>query len=275
MLDAVILSDFHLGSENCQAVQLHELLDRIHHGPLVAERLILNGDVFDSIDFRRLKKDHWRVLSKIRKMSDDLDIIWLCGNHDGNAEIVSHLLGVTVQDEFVLTTSGRRVLILHGHIFDEFIDKHPILSWFADCIYAFLQWVDRSHKLAKFAKRGTKIWLRCANKLREQAMALAARKHCDAVCCGHTHHAVTMTEGPVHYFNSGCWTETPCSYLTVADGVIDLHTFEPAVLATDKELATVPRLHAVNGRDRLTHQGLTTITAGPATGVQDHVSRHA
>src|SRR2546421_5908660 len=59
MLDAVIISDVHLGSANCQARALAELLDRIASGELPAARLILNGDVFDSIDFRRLNKTHW------------------------------------------------------------------------------------------------------------------------------------------------------------------------------------------------------------------------
>jgi UDP-2,3-diacylglucosamine pyrophosphatase LpxH len=228
MLDAVILSDLHLGSENSQVRQLSELLERIDDGELPTARLILNGDVFDSIDFRRLKKHHWKVLSLIRKLSDQIEIIWIAGNHDGSAEIVSHLLGVTVEDEYVLQTGDRRVLFLHGHIYDEFLDRHKVLSWFADCIYAFLQWVDKSHTLAKVAKHGSKTFLRCAKKVEERAIAHAVRRQCDAVCCGHTHHPVTSTEGEVHYFNSGCWTELPCTYLTVSAGRVRLHTFRPA-----------------------------------------------
>src|SRR5262245_23309661 len=224
MLEAVILSDLHLGSDNCQAKRLCRLLEEIVDGNLLTERLILNGDVFDSIDFRRLTKSHWKVLSLIRKLSDHVETVWLCGNHDGSAEFVSHLLGVTVQDEYVLESGGRRVLFFHGHIYDEFLDNHPILSWCGDVIYAFLQWLDRSHHLAKVAKKGSKTFLRCAKKIEEQAIAHAIRKHCTAVCCGHTHHPVVNTSGPVHYYNSGSWTELPCTYLTVADGLIELHT---------------------------------------------------
>jgi UDP-2,3-diacylglucosamine pyrophosphatase LpxH len=61
--DAVILSDLHLGSDNCQARALSRLLTQIRRGQLSTRHLILNGDVFDSIDFRRLKKHHWKVLS--------------------------------------------------------------------------------------------------------------------------------------------------------------------------------------------------------------------
>src|SRR5216684_2207970 len=129
MLDALILSDIHLGSDNCQAKRVVRLLERIEEGEIRTARLILNGDVFDSIDFRRLSKAHWKVLSLIRKLSDRIEIIWLCGNHDGSAEIVSHLLGVTVMDDYVLHSGGASILILHGHVFDEFLDSHPLLTW--------------------------------------------------------------------------------------------------------------------------------------------------
>src|SRR6478752_989498 len=101
MHDALILSDFHLGSDNCQAKDICRLLEQIVAGELQTARLILNGDVFDSIDFRRLTKNHWKVLSLVRKLSDQIEIIWLCGNHDGSAEIISHLLGVTVRDDVI------------------------------------------------------------------------------------------------------------------------------------------------------------------------------
>jgi UDP-2,3-diacylglucosamine pyrophosphatase LpxH len=235
MLDAVILSDLHLGSDNSQARRLTDLLEQIVEGELLTERLILNGDVFDSMDFRRLTKNHWKVLSLLRKLSDQVEIVWVFGNHDGSADIISHLLGVEVRDEYILESGGRRTLIFHGHIFDEFLDNHPFLSWLGDVIYCFLQWIDKSHHLAKVAKRGSKTFLRCAAKIEEGAIALAERRNCDSVCCGHTHHPVVNTSGPIHYFNSGCWTELPCTYLTVRDGLIELQTFAPSRVRVEEE----------------------------------------
>lgn len=231
MLDAVIISDLHLGSDNCQAKRLCDFLEGIEREDLQTARLILNGDVFDSIDFRRLRKNHWRVLSLLRKLSDRLEIVWLCGNHDGTAEIVSHLLGVAVQDEYVLTSGDRKILILHGHVFDEFIEAHPYLTWLGDAVYYILQRLDTSHAFAKWAKKGSKTFLRCAQKIRDKSMDYARRKRCQAVCCGHTHHVAADTSCDVHYFNSGCWTETPGTFLTVADGDIRLHQFDPATAA--------------------------------------------
>jgi len=225
MLDAVIISDLHLGSDNCQAKRICQLLERIQNGELPAKRLFLNGDLFDSIDFRRLNKSHWKVLSLFRKMSDGMDITWLCGNHDGTAEIVSHLLGVHVRDEAILESGDQKILIFHGHVFDEWLEEHPILTWFADSIYALLQSIDKTHYLAKVAKKGSKTFLRCAQKIQERAIEYARKRNCHSVICGHTHHPLVHTDGPIHYFNSGCWTELPGTYLTVADGVVRLHSF--------------------------------------------------
>ncbi len=225
MYDAVVISDIHLGSENCQAKYLVHFLSSIRHGVLPARRLILNGDVFDSIDFRRLKKQHWRILSSLRKLSDEIEIVWINGNHDGPAEIISHLLGVTCTDEIIVESGASKVLFLHGHRFDEFISRYPLITWVADRVYNFLQRIDKSHYFAKLAKRKSKTFLRCAQKIETDSIKYAARLGCDAVCCGHTHLPVASTAGTVGYFNSGCWTEKPCHYLTLLDGTVELHSY--------------------------------------------------
>jgi UDP-2,3-diacylglucosamine pyrophosphatase LpxH len=231
VFDAIILSDLHLGSSNCQAKSLCALLEGIADKSVATAKLILNGDVFDSIDFRRLNKNHWKVLSLIRKLSDRIEIIWLCGNHDGSAEIISHLLGVMVKDEYIFDSGGERVLVLHGHRFDDFIDAHPILTWLGDCIYFLLQRIDRTHSFAKLAKKGSKTFLRCAKKIEEGAVEYARKRDCQMVCCGHTHHAGFTYTSPVGYYNCGCWTELPCSYLTVVGGRVRLHRLETGVTA--------------------------------------------
>ena len=244
MLDAIIISDIHLGSDNCQAKSLAAFLESIAERERETSKLILNGDVFDSIDFRRLNKHHWKVLSLIRKLSDHVEITWLCGNHDGSAEIVSHLLGVRVMDEFILESGAARILILHGHVFDDFLDSHPILTWLADCVYGFLQWIDSTHYFAKLAKRGSKTFLRCAKKIEDCSVEHARRKGCTAVCCGHTHAAIARDNEHVSYYNSGCWTELPCHYLTVQNGVVQLHAYADLVptpiVATETVVRTAP-----------------------------------
>ncbi len=166
------------------------------------------------------------MLSELRKLSDEVEITWINGNHDGPSDIVSHLLGVEVLEELVVESGGRRVLFLHGHRFDEFISRFPVFTRFADLCYQALQWVDRTHRFAKMAKRRSKLFLRNSEKIEAGALRYAERRGCDAVCCGHTHLPRVSDPGPVAYFNSGSWTERPCHYLTLRAGVIELHAYE-------------------------------------------------
>lgn len=227
VLDALIISDLHLGSPMCRDRELLEFLHRIVHGELKTRRLILNGDVFDSIDFRRLKRRHWKILSVIRKLSDRITITWVCGNHDGPAEPISQLLGVDVRNEYSLRSGRKSVLVLHGHVFDEFIETYPRITFFADLIFRFLQWIDPSHRFARSAKINSKVFLRCAEKVRIGATRYAQSSNHHIVCCGHTHHPEYSDDGRVIYVNSGSWTELPCTFVAVSHGSAGLYPFEP------------------------------------------------
>ncbi len=234
-LDAVIISDIHLGCDNCQAKLVIRFLEDILAGRISTRRLIINGDVFDSIDFRRLKKTHWKVLSMIRHLSDKMEVIWTCGNHDGPAEIISHLLGVQVLNEFIFTSGQRRMLVLHGHIFDDFIDDHPVLTWIGDLIYNTLQQIDRRHYIARLAKARSKIFLHCLDKVQRKSIAHARRLGCDAVLCGHTHHCAAASEDGIDYFNSGCWTELPATWLAVDSGKVTVCRYSPEQLSPEPD----------------------------------------
>src|SRR5919109_4850714 len=97
--DTVILSDLHLGSEVCRAKEALEMLKGTSF-----KRLILLGDIFCDLNFRRLKKEHWQFLSYIRKLSNPkraVEVIWVEGNHDyGLSEVMSHLVGIKVYQEY-------------------------------------------------------------------------------------------------------------------------------------------------------------------------------
>lgn len=227
MYDSLIISDLHLGSAVCQAKMIESFLTKIKDQELPTKELILNGDVFDSWDFRRLKKNHWGVLSLLRSLSDKIHIIWINGNHDGPAEVVSHLLGVDVAEQYVFESGGKKIMVLHGHRFDSFISDHPVITRMADFFYRWMQRIDKSFYWARCAKKASKTFLRCAQRIQSRAIEYARKKHCNIVCCGHTHLEVEHpNENDVGYFNSGCWTEIPCSYLTVLDGKVNLRHFK-------------------------------------------------
>lgn len=244
MLDAIVISDIHLGSDNCEAKALVHFLEAIRDKQIPTQKLILNGDVFDSIDFRRLRKQHWKVLSTMRKLSDEIEIIWINGNHDGPAEIISNLIGIDVRDELILKSGNKRIMLLHGHRFDEFIERYPITSKLADGLYRFLQWVDKSHTIARQAKSKSKLFLRCVQKVQDSAIDYAVKHSCDAVCCGHTHVPVAVTDTAIPYYNSGCWTERPCHYLEIVDGRVKVKAYEETIPEFSEEALILPVVEA-------------------------------
>jgi len=216
--DAVLISDLHLGAESCQVESLQEFIESLPP----TEKLILNGDVLENTEFR-LTKQHWRVLSKLRKLADQMEIVWVRGNHDFDAESVAHLIGATFVPEYTFESGGRQILCVHGDAWDRFLTDHPIITNLADWFYLRMQrW---SRRLANSAKRSSKTFLRCVDRVRAEAIEYGKAKRADVVVCGHTHfaeeHSQLISSSCV-YYNTGCWTDHHCHYLTVQDGFFQL-----------------------------------------------------
>ena len=220
-LDTVIVSDIHLGSDVSRSKRLVELLRMLRF-----KRLVLNGDVFDDLNFKRLTRDDWKFLSFIRKTSNPrkgIEVVWVVGHHDGGvAEILTHLLGVPVHEEYVWEGHGRRYLAIHGHQFDKWITEHVVVTAVASWIYLAIQKMDPHHRASRWVKRTSKKWLRLSDKVGHDAALHGKRKHqADVVFCGHTHRSVDIKVEDVRYLNSGCWTDKPSQYITIGlDGEI-------------------------------------------------------
>jgi len=225
MNDAIIISDIHLGSDVCQSKKIGDFLRNIENGIIQTKEIIINGDLFDSWDFRKLKGSHWKVLSIIRSLAKTKHIVWINGNHDGPAEIISHLIGVDFLEEYELTSGNKRILVLHGDKFDNFIVKYPLLTKIADVVYRMIQKIDKSFYLAKLAKKNSKTFLRCSEQIKIKAKAYANKKGVQVICCGHTHLATKDEDNNIKYYNSGCWTENPCHYISIKDSFINLISF--------------------------------------------------
>ncbi|MBU3699445.1 MAG: UDP-2,3-diacylglucosamine diphosphatase [Candidatus Kapabacteria bacterium] len=224
-VDTIIVSDLHLGSEVARSRALVMMLKTHSY-----KRLILNGDVFDDLNFKRLTKDDWKVLSLLRRLSNPrrgIEVLWIVGNHDGGvAEILTHLLGVPVQEEIVFTVGGRRHLAIHGHQFDRWITKHVTITAIASALYLMLQRIDPKHRVSRWVKRTSKKWLRLSDKIGHDAIQHGRRKHqADVVHCGHTHMPVIRQIDGATYVNSGCWTDKPSTYVTIDhQGDVQLHS---------------------------------------------------
>jgi UDP-2,3-diacylglucosamine pyrophosphatase LpxH len=222
-MNYVIISDIHLGSDVCQSKKLIKFLSLIEQSFILVDEIIINGDLFDSWDFRKLKESHWKILSQIRNLAESRHIVWINGNHDGPAEIISHLIGVDFLEEYLIKSGDKNILVLHGDKFDNFIVQYPILTKIADNIYRLIQKIDPSFYLAKLAKRSSKTFLRCSEQIKEKAKTYASKKGVDAICCGHTH--LVLEDQDKIYYNGGCWTEIPCHYIFITNGIIEIKSF--------------------------------------------------
>jgi UDP-2,3-diacylglucosamine pyrophosphatase LpxH len=219
--DCIVISDLHLGSDVCQAKLLEEFLEwaAIH-----SRELVINGDIFDDLNFTRLTKRHFACLRIIRRNSDrdDFRLIWVRGNHDGPADIVSHIVGVEILDEYVYSNGQVRVLILHGDQFDHFMTKHKLLTDVA-CMafYGIQKWAP--HNTARWVRRVSKKWQRNSPLVQRAAIDYARSKGYRFVTCGHTHLPLVADVDGIRYINTGTWTDhPPCPFLAVRGSDVTL-----------------------------------------------------
>jgi UDP-2,3-diacylglucosamine pyrophosphatase LpxH len=123
----------------------------------------------------------------------------------------------------MFNSGDKKILILHGDIYDNFISKYPVITHIADRIYKLIQYVDPWYIFSNLVKQSSKTFLRCAKIIEDKSVKLAKRLNCNVVCCGHTHHAVKdVVCNGIQYFNSGCWVEIPATYLIIDGGKIEL-----------------------------------------------------
>ncbi len=215
IIDTLILSDVHLGSETSRAADALHLLESLRY-----RRLILLGDIFSDLNFRRLTGEHWKFLSSIRKLSNPkrrIEVVWVEGNHDhGLANLMSHLVGVPVYQRYVWEFAGLRHLAVHGHQFDRFISHNLLLSRIGEGIYGHVQKIDSQSKcVARFLDRMSTRWLRLSGKVAQGALSYARQGFCSRVFCGHTHEALALMQDGIEYFNTGCWVDARATYAVV------------------------------------------------------------
>lgn len=215
--DTLILSDVHLGSEMSRARDALDVLESLSY-----RRLVLLGDIFSDLNFRRLTGEHWQFLSCIRKLSNPkrkVEVVWVEGNHDhGLAAVMSHLVGVPVYRRYVWEYEGKRHLAIHGHQFDRFVCRNLFLSRMGEQIYYQIQKVDSPDKrLSRLLDRMNTRWLHLTDKVAQGAIVYARQGRCERVFCGHTHAAMALTRDGVEYYNTGSWVDAHATYITLGE----------------------------------------------------------
>lgn len=222
-VDIVVLSDIHLGTVGCHALELLQYLNSID-----PKTIILNGDFIDVWNFRKYywPESHMMVLrTLLTKMTNGTDIYYLTGNHDEVLRKVSSLqLGpLFIRDKLVLELKGEKVWIFHGDIFDVTMKHSKWIAKIGGKGYELLIMINRlmnwifvkvgrgKISLSKRIKDSVKKAVQFIDNFENTAIELAIDQGYDYVICGHIHQpkirGFENENGSVIYMNSGDWIE--------------------------------------------------------------------
>jgi UDP-2,3-diacylglucosamine pyrophosphatase LpxH len=223
--DTLILSDLHLGAKTSRAREATRVLKQSHF-----RRLILLGDIFADLNFARLTKEHWKFLGYIRKLSNpkrNVEVVWVEGNHDhGLTNIMSHLVGVRVYQQYFWQYRGVRHLAIHGHQFDGFQVNNLTICRAGTWVYLQLQKLDVKGKpFARLIDRLNTSWLRLSPRLSSGALAYARKHGAGRVFCGHSHEATHVEGDGIHYYNSGGWVDSRLTYVTIDEEGVSIREY--------------------------------------------------
>ena len=232
----VFISDVHLGTRGCQA---ELLLDFIRH--MECETLYLVGDI---IDGWRLKSGwywpqaHNDVVQKVLRMArKGARVVYIPGNHDEFARDYCglHLGGAELLMEAVHETAdGKRLLVVHGDLFDGVVRYARWLALLGDWAYAIVLWLNTVFNrirrrlgfgywsLSAFLKGKVKNAVQFVADFETAVTDEARRRGLDGVVCGHIHKADLSTAHGVLYANDGDWVESCTALVEHFDGQLEV-----------------------------------------------------
>lgn len=216
-IDTLIISDIHLGDRSTRSSEVLEVLNNYSY-----QRLILNGDILNGLQFKRLHAEHWDILSKLRKLSKGCEVVWVHGNHDAASDILSSLLGLKVLNRYVWSSADKKFLAIHGHQFDRFLHDNIIISRLAFFLYDWLKHSSPDGYIIRQIKKRNRTWKRNSVEVAKGALRLARSLKVDYVFCGHTHIINTAEERGIKYYNTGSWVDRPSAFITITGSEVKL-----------------------------------------------------
>ena len=204
----LIISDIHLGDKNCKAEILLKVLKENK-----AKTIIIAGDLFDPHNLHRLCKTHWKVLSKLRKLSKRCKIIYLIGNHCFlKAEFMSILLGFNCKNEHLIQLKNQKILVTHGDIFDIYFTKYKrITNFIIRCYYLLRKFTPYADDIFQFCYKKNMNFIEKSSNVKKNALNYIKMNGYDKIICGHTH----FPENDNNYINIGSFCEKEYSFVTI------------------------------------------------------------
>lgn len=227
-VDALFISDVHLGSKGCNADELLKVLKE--HKP---KQLFLVGDIIDGWLLK--KRNYWiqdftNVVRKILSYSKDgTEVTYITGNHDEFLRSYSNteLGNIKIVDEW----QWNGYLITHGDLYDGVVQ----LKWLGvlgSWGYELAIYIDRTLKkfgykksISKTLKDKVKKAVKFITDFEKQLAYQSHSKNLKGVICGHIHKPedkyITIKDTQIHYLNCGDWIENN-SYIIYNKGKFTL-----------------------------------------------------
>jgi len=204
----LIVSDIHLGDKHSRADLVLKVLKENK-----AKTIIIAGDLFDHHNLHRLNKTHWKVLSKLRKLSKKCKIIYLIGNHCFlKAEFMSILLGFNCKDEHIIELKDEKALVVHGDIFDIYFTKYKWITNFIVKVYYLVRhYTPFADDFFRLFKAKTNDFVEKSSDIKKNALNYISMNGYDKIICGHTH----LPEDNGKYINTGSFCEKECGYVVI------------------------------------------------------------
>ena len=213
------MSDLHLGSKICRADKILELLRTAKF-----ERLIINGDLFDSDSTSRLTEKHWEVLSALSAIAERSKVLLVGGNHGRELDLIPRKMNIEVKDEYAFEVGRRQFRCLHGDEFDSLTQHLPGTTRFFSKLFNLIQKIGGESQHGSMAiKRLSKRVMGTSRRQRRLALKRGALEHVDVVICSHTHLPHVAKKDGLLFINSGSFCDDPSTYIAIQnDGITRL-----------------------------------------------------
>ena len=223
-IEALFISDIHLGSKGCNAELLLKTLKKYE-----PENLFIVGDFIDGWLLKKrfyFPQSQINVIRKILSYSKNgTKVHYITGNHDEFLRQYTPVDfgNISILDEMVWND----YYITHGDLYDGVVQ----LKWLGKLGswgYELAIWVDRSLKklgyknsLSQFLKYKVKEAVKFITRFEKQLEYQAERRGCKGVICGHIHTPSLEISREFHYINCGDWIENN-SYIVYNKGIFHL-----------------------------------------------------
>ena len=118
------VSDMHMGDGSFADIfqgKDQQFIDFLTEVEAEGKALVINGDAMDFSEawfFQRILKAHRRLLKRLTRLSEKMDVIYCYGNHDPDIVLFEDILKWKVCDKLVI---GDKMLVQHGFEYDPYI----------------------------------------------------------------------------------------------------------------------------------------------------------